>query len=289
MSATSTSSSTSAIGSGSSSVAAAAVDVDQPPQHQQPTVLHHRSALVAQPFVSRERRCSESKSSALALTANLFTDKIADVESQTRVRHIDGVAAADVTATAAAATARFIQDAIDQTPRTSSTSSSLKPLAYGHEATFADDDDDDDVVDRTTTEKTSNGNQQPSSSICSYRTNGHLTNKDDEVIERTMSSASLLDKKTQSSNCLRTLTDSYQSMLVAIGEDPTREGLLKTPERAALAMMYFTKGYEESVAGKSIYINRYLSTMFSQKRFVEEIPSKAPSKFPRKPIGEKFK
>jgi len=37
-------------------------------------------------------------------------------------------------------------------------------------------------------------------------------------------------------------------MLVAVGEDPEREGLVKTPERAARAMMYFTKGYKESVA-----------------------------------------
>lgn len=45
----------------------------------------------------------------------------------------------------------------------------------------------------------------------------------------------------------RVLTDAYRSVLTGIGEDPNREGLLKTPERAAKAMMYFTKGYEESV------------------------------------------
>ena len=32
-----------------------------------------------------------------------------------------------------------------------------------------------------------------------------------------------------------------------IGEDPTREGLLDTPMRAAKAMTYFTKGYQETV------------------------------------------
>jgi len=46
------------------------------------------------------------------------------------------------------------------------------------------------------------------------------------------------------------LAEAYRSVLTGIGEDPDREGLLKTPERAAKAMMYFTKGYEESVAGK---------------------------------------
>ena len=35
-------------------------------------------------------------------------------------------------------------------------------------------------------------------------------------------------------------------MLVSIGEDPGRHGLIDTPSRAAKAMMYFTKGYEDS-------------------------------------------
>lgn len=46
------------------------------------------------------------------------------------------------------------------------------------------------------------------------------------------------------------LTDAYRSILTGIGEDPNREGLLKTPERAANAMMYFTKGYTENVIGE---------------------------------------
>jgi GTP cyclohydrolase I len=38
-----------------------------------------------------------------------------------------------------------------------------------------------------------------------------------------------------------------KTILECVGEDPTREGLLGTPERYAKAMMYFTKGYEENV------------------------------------------
>ncbi|VDP98435.1 unnamed protein product [Trichobilharzia regenti] len=44
------------------------------------------------------------------------------------------------------------------------------------------------------------------------------------------------------------LISAFHKILIAVGEDPNREGLLKTPERAAKAMLYFTKGYEERVS-----------------------------------------
>lgn len=37
----------------------------------------------------------------------------------------------------------------------------------------------------------------------------------------------------------------YKEVLGELGEDPQREGLLKTPERVARAMRYFTSGYEQ--------------------------------------------
>jgi GTP cyclohydrolase IA len=39
------------------------------------------------------------------------------------------------------------------------------------------------------------------------------------------------------------LTDNYRESLSLLGEDPEREGLLKTPERVAKAMQYLTQGY----------------------------------------------
>jgi GTP cyclohydrolase I len=39
------------------------------------------------------------------------------------------------------------------------------------------------------------------------------------------------------------LVNQYRNVLVQIGEDPEREGLLKTPERVAKAMQYITQGY----------------------------------------------
>ena len=39
------------------------------------------------------------------------------------------------------------------------------------------------------------------------------------------------------------LVDSHRTALELLGEDPAREGLLKTPERVAKAMQYLTQGY----------------------------------------------
>ena len=40
------------------------------------------------------------------------------------------------------------------------------------------------------------------------------------------------------------LMDNYRSSLQLLGEDPNREGLIKTPERLAQAMQFLTQGYE---------------------------------------------
>ena len=41
--------------------------------------------------------------------------------------------------------------------------------------------------------------------------------------------------------------DLYRELLVRIGEDPTRDGLLRTPERMEKSMKFLTRGYEMNV------------------------------------------
>ena len=43
-----------------------------------------------------------------------------------------------------------------------------------------------------------------------------------------------------------------RTILECIGEDPDREGLLRTPERYAQALMWMTRGYEERLAGQHL-------------------------------------
>jgi GTP cyclohydrolase I len=51
------------------------------------------------------------------------------------------------------------------------------------------------------------------------------------------------DEKTTSG-----LIENYRDVLGLLGEDPQREGLLKTPERLAKAMQYLTQGYQLDAA-----------------------------------------
>lgn len=65
------------------------------------------------------------------------------------------------------------------------------------------------------------------------------------------------------------MAQSYRMLLSSLGEDPTRQGLLKTPERAAKAMLFFTKGYDQSLQGKQFRCSQFSqspSTPFARFR-----------------------
>lgn len=62
---------------------------------------------------------------------------------------------------------------------------------------------------------------------------------DEEMVEKNTSIDDM-------SNC-------YRSIIQHIGEDLNRQGLIKTPARAAKAMLYFTKGYDENLDGMFFY------------------------------------
>lgn len=51
----------------------------------------------------------------------------------------------------------------------------------------------------------------------------------------------------QAAERLKKLEGAISTILECLGEDPDREGLRRTPERYAKAMLFFTKGYEENV------------------------------------------
>lgn len=64
------------------------------------------------------------------------------------------------------------------------------------------------------------------------------------------------------------MAHSYRMLLGSLGENPDRQGLLKTPERAAKAMLFFTKGYDQSLEGTQAYISLYKNNLSNRKQFV---------------------
>jgi GTP cyclohydrolase I len=58
--------------------------------------------------------------------------------------------------------------------------------------------------------------------------------------------AKRLDGKIDNSR-IETLEEAYRDLLEAIGEDPDRQGLLRTPIRAARALEFLTQGYRQNL------------------------------------------
>ncbi len=65
------------------------------------------------------------------------------------------------------------------------------------------------------------------------------------------------------------LMQHYREILRLLGEDPEREGLLKTPERVAKSMQFLTKGYDED--GSAILRSAMFKEEYRQMVLVKDI------------------
>ncbi len=68
---------------------------------------------------------------------------------------------------------------------------------------------------------------------------------------------------------IQEIASQYHKILSAIGEDPSREGLLKTPERVAKALQYLTHGYDLDAA--EILKSAMFKEDYSQMVIVKDI------------------
>ena len=76
-------------------------------------------------------------------------------------------------------------------------------------------------------------------------------------------------KEHYDSKNIELLKEHYSKVLELIGEDPSREGLKKTPERVAKAMQFLTQGYEMNAT--EILQSAMFSEDYSQMVLVKEI------------------
>ena len=65
------------------------------------------------------------------------------------------------------------------------------------------------------------------------------------------------------------LAGHVKAILKLLGEDPEREGLVKTPERVAKAWQFLTQGYEQS--GETIVRSAVFTEPYSQMVLVKDI------------------
>jgi len=76
-------------------------------------------------------------------------------------------------------------------------------------------------------------------------------------------------EETYNTNVTKELSEKYELLLNRLGEDPTREGLLKTPERAAKAMQFLTHGYD--LDAKEILKSAMFKEAYSEMVIVKDI------------------
>jgi GTP cyclohydrolase I len=78
-----------------------------------------------------------------------------------------------------------------------------------------------------------------------------------------------LEKLEYNQELTENIANHYSDILAQIGEDPNREGLLKTPERVAKALQFLTKGYNEDP--KEILKSALFKEEYSEMVIVKDI------------------
>ena len=68
---------------------------------------------------------------------------------------------------------------------------------------------------------------------------------------------------------IQKMTEACRTILECIGEDPTREGLLETPERWAKALLFMTKGYQQTT--QDVTNNAMFSEIYSEMVVIRNI------------------
>lgn len=87
----------------------------------------------------------------------------------------------------------------------------------------------------------------------------------------TLSSHIMAYKKTETFDIAATeqIAQHVEAILALLGEDPEREGLVKTPERVAKALQFITKGYQED--GVEIIRGAIFDEEYQQMVLVKDI------------------
>jgi GTP cyclohydrolase I len=94
-------------------------------------------------------------------------------------------------------------------------------------------------------------------------TGNHVPDRDDDDIEGYVK----IDR--YNPELIDNLSLHYREVLKHIGEEPSREGLLKTPERVAKALLYLTQGYD--LDAKEILSSAMFTEEYSQMVIVKDI------------------
>ncbi|HXB11445.1 MAG TPA: GTP cyclohydrolase I FolE [Bacteroidia bacterium] len=68
---------------------------------------------------------------------------------------------------------------------------------------------------------------------------------------------------------VKSLSEQYSKLLTQIGEDPKREGLVKTPERVAKSIQYLTHGYD--LDPQAILLSAMFKEKYNQMVIVKDI------------------